>query len=279
MQRDWLHALWAPIKARLQTAVFERPFAFRKWPGWAVIVLGFGERAALYEERIREAFHIVRDMGAEPEAIVSALESPWFSAALVIAGVGYLIFVGEPREGVQRHPWWPYVGWSVFAFCLTAIVLVPTVGAIEIYLNREVNQRVSDFQRRAAPTFWSLTDGQKQILAAVLASIPEKERFPVQSMVLIGSTQSQAYGQEISNVFTANQWTMNGTMDTTLRPDLLGLHIVVPEGAKSDDDLSPNTKKLAEILFRAQIRFRFSQKPGFKKEQGAALAVGSGPEP
>ena len=42
-------------------------------------------------------------MGGDPEMIASVVTSPWFSAALVVSGVGYLVFVGEPQKGAVAH--------------------------------------------------------------------------------------------------------------------------------------------------------------------------------
>jgi len=64
--------------------------------------------------------------------------SPYFSVALAIAGIAWLVLVGEPRKGVQRHHWLPYLGWIVFAICFTAIVLTAGWGAIQVYARNAV---------------------------------------------------------------------------------------------------------------------------------------------
>jgi len=67
-------------------AGISRPLVPRKCPGWAGIAVGGLERLALQEERIRQAFDLVRDLGGEPAMLVSVLESPLSSVALIAGG-------------------------------------------------------------------------------------------------------------------------------------------------------------------------------------------------
>jgi len=111
-------------------ASFRRPFTPRKWPGWATAALGLSQKILPWEERIRFFYHVVREMGGDPALLASLVESSLFSVALIVAGLTYVIFIGEPEQGVQRHPWWPYIGWSVFGLCLTAMIVTAGYGAI-----------------------------------------------------------------------------------------------------------------------------------------------------
>jgi hypothetical protein len=54
--------------------------------------------------------------------------SQWIALALIAFGLLYIIFVGEPRSGVQRHPFLPYLGWIIVAFVATVTLVVSVAG-------------------------------------------------------------------------------------------------------------------------------------------------------
>jgi hypothetical protein len=95
--------------------------------------------------RLDVSLHIVEAMGGTKAMIASAMTTPFFGLALVLGGVAYTVFVGEPKKGVQGHPFWPYVGWAVFAVCLTAMILVPLYGGVELYIRREIAKGRQEF--------------------------------------------------------------------------------------------------------------------------------------
>lgn len=249
-----------------------------KLPAWLVLLLLAIREIPDWKSRIDFWIEVAHQMGGVMGGIAGAMASPLFTPILASLAVLYLIFVGEPKKGMQRHPWWPLIGWIVFAVCFATIAIPADYGALQIVLNAQVNSRISDFQKKAAPTFWRLTDGQKQLLAAGLSSVPEKDRFQIPIMVLIGSNQSQAYGNDLIGVFVHNNWKASGSMDASLRPDLLGLWVAISPEVKSEADASPKTKKLMEILTAAQIQFKIAAKDGAPKDY-VGLAVGAGPEP
>jgi hypothetical protein len=124
-------------------ASFRRPFIPRKWPGWATVALGLSERLLPWEDRVRFFYDVVREMGGDIGTVASLIESSIFSVVLVLAGLAYVIFVGEPEKGVQRHPWWPYIGWSVFGLCFTAMIVTAGYGAIEIYVRTQIDKGIA----------------------------------------------------------------------------------------------------------------------------------------
>ena len=261
------------ILARLR-----RLFTRIKLPGWLVLILLALREIPDWKHRIDFWIEVARHMGGGLSILAGILASSFFTPALATLAILYLLFVGEPKQGVQRHPWWPYFGWLVFAFCFATIAVPIGYGALEIYLNAQVNSRVGEFQRQAAPTFWRPTNGQKQLLGAALSMVPEKDRFQIQVLTLISSNQSQTYANELLSVFADNHWMANGTMDTRLRPDLLGLYLVVSPDVQSQSDAPIGAQKLSEILIKAQIPFKIGHMPGLPKDS-FALAVGAGPEP
>ena len=104
-----------------------------------------------------------------------------FSVGLFFSAIAYLVFVGEPRRGVQRYQWLPYLGWAVFGVCVTAFVITAGWGAITIYIQEQVNSTDQALQRKAAtrPLFWHLTDYNKNALAFALDQTPKDKRFVV----------------------------------------------------------------------------------------------------
>ena len=115
---------WSP---RRFSALITRP----KLPAWAFILLAIIQWVPDWKSRIEFWLDAARSMGGFMGVLATAIASPYFSAGLSVFGVAWLIFIGEPPRGVQRDPRWRFVGWSVFAVCLTAIIVTAGYGAIE----------------------------------------------------------------------------------------------------------------------------------------------------
>jgi hypothetical protein len=93
-----------------------------KLPGWAAILFAVVTGVPDWKSRLDFWVGAVAAAGGSLGMVATAIASPYFSPALAVAGVAYLLLVGEPKTGVQRHPWWPYVGWSIFSICFAASV-------------------------------------------------------------------------------------------------------------------------------------------------------------
>jgi hypothetical protein len=100
----------------------------------------WGWVAADYLGRMDVFWRVVETMGGTP-AMIAALISSWqFSLVLIVLGLGYTVFVGEPEKGTQRHHWWPYIAASVFFICLAAMGSVAIYGAVELALRRAYDE-------------------------------------------------------------------------------------------------------------------------------------------
>jgi hypothetical protein len=240
-----------PIRVRVVASAVAsalvRAFRPRKLPGWFISILGLIERLLLWDDRIRLAYDATRELGGEPALLVNTLLSPWTGMAMIAAGLAYVVFVGEPEHGVQRHRWWPMVGWSVFALCATWIIIALGYGLLELYVREQVAIRGSPV--------WQLTEGQRENLGGLLDQKPQAERFDVKFAVLIGSTQSQTYGNDLEQVLLTHHWTATGGMDTNMRPDLLGLNLCVPPEIKAVSDAPANMIWFGNVLAQAGIKF------------------------
>ena len=99
-----------------------------KWPGWSFIILGIITWVPDWKARLDFWVDIAHNSGAGLIAMIATvMASRYLSPALIAIGLVYLGVVGEPRRGVQRHPWWPYVGWIAFGLCATAIFVTTVV--------------------------------------------------------------------------------------------------------------------------------------------------------
>ena len=109
-----------------------------KWPGWGLLVLLVLRDVPDWKSRLDFWLDAARTAGGYASMTAIVIGSPYFSVALAIAGIAWLVLVGEPRKGVQRHHWLPYLEWIVFAICFTAIVLTAGWGAIQVYARNAV---------------------------------------------------------------------------------------------------------------------------------------------
>jgi hypothetical protein len=265
----------------VQGAVFSRPFASWKLPGWASIVLGFVTRIAEHEERIRHAYHIMHELGGEPEMIAAVVESPWFSATLVIGGVGYLVFVGEPKKGVQRQPWWPIIGWSVFGICLLGTVSVIAYGSVYYLGAKLADQKIQSVQRQAlsGQLLWRMTDFDKYMLGRALDAVPEGERFDFK-IWCSQDTNSKTYTEDFAQVLVDHKWKPNiNCLFNNLKSGIFGLWITAKGKAGDPVDLNkmpPQVRKMADIFQAAQIPFVWGANDQLT-ENDYYLAIGIGP--
>ena len=58
--------------------------------------------------------------------------SAYFNFALLAFGFGWLVFVGQPEKGVQRHPSLTLIGWVVASAFLIAVLATSGYGYFEI---------------------------------------------------------------------------------------------------------------------------------------------------
>jgi hypothetical protein len=115
-------------------------FSTRKLAGYAISALGLLWEIGDWGGRLDFFVRVAESMGATPAMIATAITSPWTGIVLIVTGITYVVFVGEPEKGVQRHPWWPYVGWTIFAVSLISLVYIVGRGALEICVRQEAEK-------------------------------------------------------------------------------------------------------------------------------------------
>jgi hypothetical protein len=250
-----------------------------KLPGWAAAVLAIVIFLPDWHARIEFWLNVVKGIGGYSGMLAAVLASPYFSPALFVSGIVWVLLVGEPKKGVQRRHWLRYIGWSIFAICLTAVILTAGYGAIEFYIQEQISSRDRDLQARGAqrPIFWHLTDAEKTALAIELDKIPEIDRFTIQIKCL-PDAGSRTFVEDIGKIFTDHKWQIAANcLFSNVRPDLVGLFISIPKSAsdKTIEQLPKNTRTLIGIFSRANIRGQLGLDD--IKEEEVYLVIGNAP--
>lgn len=117
----------------------KRLFTPIKIPAWALILYAIFSQIPDFFSRIQWWIESVGSTRSYIGLVTSMIASPYFSAALVIIGVLWLLFVGEPKVGVLRSYCWLYVGWSMVALLVIAVIISCTFGyAVSVLGPRQV---------------------------------------------------------------------------------------------------------------------------------------------
>jgi hypothetical protein len=242
-----------------------------KLPGWAVLLLLALREIPDWKGRIDFWLAAAKEAGGYAGAAAIVIDSPYFSLGLAGIGVLWLAFVGEPRRGIQRHPWLPYIGWTFAGLIFAAVALTAGWGALQIYVQSEVSQKTRE-------QFWHLNDVQKQNLAIALDTIPEDQRFPIYFRIVFANAQALTMADDLSDIFRQHgNWNILGAQDALLRADLLGINIVIAmDQGRADKDMPPHAQELAYIFEKAGIKFSGALEPRFDNNS-LQLAIGSRP--
>lgn len=256
----------SPVVWKRLRALGER----RRWPGWAMSLVGLIKTLDQWDERIRVAYDIARDLGGDPEMISVFLRSPWLGPGMIAAGVVYLIFVGEPTVGVQRHPRWQTIGWSVFGICLTLLALMFGYVLVEAHVATELAGREIRFQ------VWDMDVKQKNKLGELLDAIPADQRFPILIEASISSNLARSYANDLISVFADHHWQVSGTSTTMLNPAFFGIAIGLSEGTRSVDGIPGIAKQLGMVFSQAGIHFQYAPFTEFSKGR-VIILVGDRP--
>jgi hypothetical protein len=246
---------WCSLKERIKRS------------GWLLFVLGLLWSIPEWKHNFEFSLTMLSDMGGFLAPVAAVLLWPYFGYVLMTAGLGYVLFVGEPKQGIVHQPWWPIVGWSIFGLCLTAIIITTGWGAIQAHITEQVVTR----------TFWHLTDLQTQKLGKALDEVPVDQRFSIYIRLVLGNAQAVTMGNDLADIFHARGWTISGGQDSSLRADLLGINFVVGnDQGRRDKDAPPHAVELFYILKTAGINSTAAWEPRFDNNS-LQLAIGSRP--
>jgi hypothetical protein len=252
-----------------------------KIPAWLVILLLVLKEIPDWKSRYDFWVSAAKSLGGFPGMIASVIGSGYFTPIAAVTAAAYIILVGEPKKGVQRHHWWPYIGWSVFGTLVTVMVVTGIVGYVEIYIKTEVSKRDDEIQKQSAvrPVFWHLTDLQKTSLAHVLDKVPEDKRFPIQVRCL-PDAGSRTYVEDLAKVFIDHQWKFTANcLFSNVRPDLVGVYIGVAKKfeGKNIEELPDHDRMMGTILNEAHIPAQWSLDRDDSLGDEPTLVVGNAP--
>jgi hypothetical protein len=252
-----------------------------KIPAWAVIVILLLKEIPGWKSRFEFWVEAVKSLGGVPSLIASVIASNYFAPIAGIIAAAYIVLVGEPKKGVQRHYWWPYVGWSVFGILFTAIVVTGIVGYVEIYIKEEVGKRDTAIQQQAAvrPLFWHLTDFERAVLGFELAQLPEEKRFEIKIRCLPDAS-SRTFVEDIGTVIQDKNWKVSANcLFSNIRADFVGLSIGVAKkhAGKKFEDLPEHMQTMAKILNAAKLSAPWSLDPDDSMGDEPSLIVGNPP--
>ena len=126
-------------------------------PGWALLLVGAFNFIPDFKGRIEFWTATTKAMGGHLAMVAVIVASPYFAAGLIVAGISYLLFVGQPKQALQ-HPIWALLGLIVSIVSIAALVAVAGYGAFEIELRRLANDRAIEIVKGNNPT--ALSSGE-----------------------------------------------------------------------------------------------------------------------
>jgi len=236
--------------------------------------------------RLDVVWRVVEAMGGTPAMIATLLSSWWFSLALIIGGVAYTVFVGEPEKGTQRHHWWPYAAGAFLILWLTAIGGVFAYGWFELKMRQAYDQGVAGVPRAApgeanpsrpqtpfATNNWgTITPDQMRILVQELPKLPLKN---VQFFLVAGNNTSYSYWHQFNDVFQRSGIGAPLSGNQLPRgPQEEGLMLEVHD----KNNIPESAQKLLEVFEIANIKINVIDAPsGILGTQDFAVFIGPAP--
>jgi hypothetical protein len=115
------------------SALFIQPI---KLPGWAAILLFIYTAVPDNYSRFGFWADTAKAMGGYIAVAATVVASPFFGPTVLVFGLLWVLFVGEPSRGVQRHHWLRYVGWSIASICIAAVAITAVSGWFELKLRQ-----------------------------------------------------------------------------------------------------------------------------------------------
>jgi hypothetical protein len=148
-----------------------------------------------WHHRIRFWLDVAHSAGGYVSILAAIITSPYFSPGLAVAGLGWLLLVGEPTRGIQRQRWLPLAGWTIVAVCLTATAITLGQGYFEVRV-REVAVALTSSERHLSPS-------QATRLSAALKPHASEFGSVVITVLAADSPEPSGYAAEIMSALVS----------------------------------------------------------------------------
>jgi hypothetical protein len=218
--------------------------------------------------RLDVLWRIVESTGGSTALVVSVISSWQFGFGLIVVGLAYTIFVGEPKAGVQRHPALPYIAASVFAICATSLAGFAIYGEYELQLRKAYAEGASGIPRNSSPANPKSESNQRPIYSNAPRNLkPDQQRVLIAEggrlheelsnipiTFLATDMEAFSYASELNTTFArAAIQTGNVSPQPLGEPGREGIMIEVP------DKNAPSSRalKLQQLLLIADIQAPF----------------------
>ena len=179
------------------------------WPSWGFFFLLLIKEIPDWKARIDFWLAAAKAAGGYTAVAATVIASPYSSLGLAAAGVLWMLFVGEPQKGVQRHHWLPYLGWAIFGICFSAVVVTAGWGAIQVYIQSQISQKTEhEYPDR------SLSRAEIDNLLSALAPISHNFGYDIQVESVSASRDVAGYAQQFMAVFHLAGLIVNGVAST-----------------------------------------------------------------
>jgi hypothetical protein len=256
-----------------------------KLPGWAALLLFIYTIIPDTVSRISFWIETAKTTGGYVAYAAAIVSSPYFGPALLAAGLAWILFVGEPAKGVQRHHWMRYVGWAVIAICVTAIIVTATYGWFELRLRQAYAEGAAGVPRGTpdAPnrpqlpftTNWgSLSPDQMRILIQELPRLrlttPRIDFFSVPN-----DNIGWQYWHQFNDAFQRSGIAAPRSDQLPRGPEEEGLMLEV----RDKGNIPEAAQKLLEAFAIANVKIRVIEAPKGLLGSGTEFAVFIGPAP
>lgn len=244
--------------------------------GWAIVTLGL-----LWEVfiKIPELHHAIEwwldaaeSLGGHMSQVTAAITSQWFGIGVVVFGVGWLFFIGEPRRTV-RHPVAPILGWTIFGIAALTFWSVLVAGYTAVHLPKQIEQVALKPIR--------ISQEEKMTMAEELKTAGS---FPLGIIRLTDSDSS--YVADLLWILKKADWKPGGSVVQVWDEPMIGLYIFVPDSDKIPAEgtlfvpgsglIPEGAEVLASVLDKHHIGFNIQTSEG-QAPGTFSLLIGSRP--
>jgi hypothetical protein len=265
-------------------ALFTQPV---KLPGWAAVLLFIYTIVPDTYSRTEFWIATAKTTGGYVAMAALVVGSPYFGPGLLAFGLLWILFVGEPSKGVQRHHGLRYIGWSVFSVCLAAVAISAVTGWFELKQREAYASGAAGIPRNTPDTNnpnrpqtpfhnenWGLTPDQLRILLTEFSNLKPYVKIVWLSYASTDN-QASAYVGPLQQLLDRSGLSFGTFYESPRDISEEGLMLSVPD----INNLSVGAQKIREAFAVANIRLRLITLPENLRSPDRDFAIFIGPRP